>query len=61
MNQLERHPRVSTMRVEGSRSSGKKRTLKDTVLISAWIAAYAAVLFVFRAAKVAESMFSNKP
>jgi hypothetical protein len=49
------------MEVEGSRSRGEKRTFKDAVLISAWIAAYAGVLFIFRAAKAVESVLSNKP
>jgi hypothetical protein len=41
-------------------SGGKKRTLKDTLLISAWVAGYAGVLVVFRAAKFAESRLSSR-
>lgn len=41
----------------GSRT---KRTLKDTLLISAWVAGYAGVLSVFRVVKFAESRLSSK-
>jgi hypothetical protein len=41
-------------------SGGKKKTLKDTLLISAWVAGYAGVLIVFRAAKFAESLLSSR-
>ena len=61
MNQRKQRSTASTMGVEGSRSRGEKRTFKDTVLISAWIVAYAGVLFVFRTAKAVESVLSNKP
>lgn len=38
----------------------KKRTIKDTLLISAWVAAYAGVLSAFRIAKLFESGLSGK-
>lgn len=38
----------------------KERTLKDTLLISAWVAAYAGVLIVFRIAQGLESLLSSK-
>jgi hypothetical protein len=38
----------------------KERTLKDTLLISAWVAAYAGVLLVFRVARGLEGLLSSK-
>jgi hypothetical protein len=38
----------------------KERTLKDTLLISAWVAAYAGVLLVFRVAQGLEGLLSSK-
>jgi hypothetical protein len=49
------------LELECHESGAKKRTLKDTLLISAWIVAYAGVLFVFRGAKAVESVLSNRP
>ncbi len=53
-------PLVSRLSVEGKQNGEKHRTLKDTLLISAWVAAYAFVLIAFRAAKALESVSSNK-
>jgi len=38
----------------------KEQTLKDTVLISAWVTAYAGVLLVFRVAQGLEGLLSSK-
>jgi hypothetical protein len=37
----------------------KKETLRDKVLISAWVTAYAGLLLVFRVAKSVEMLSSN--
>ncbi len=46
------------------KASGAERSsglyLKDTLLISAWVAGYAGVLIAFRVAKAVESVLSNK-
>jgi|HubBroStandDraft_2_1064218.scaffolds.fasta_scaffold490224_2 hypothetical protein len=54
--------RVTMFKLERERreSRGKKRTLKDTLLISAWVAGYAGVLIVFRAARFLESRLSSR-
>jgi|HubBroStandDraft_1064217.scaffolds.fasta_scaffold71031_2 hypothetical protein len=59
MNELQRAP-VSKLEVEGHGSRLKKRTIKDTLLISVWVAAYAGVLTAFRFAKLVESGLSGK-
>jgi hypothetical protein len=38
----------------------KEHSLKDTLLISAWVAAYAGVLLVFRVAQRLEGLLSSK-
>jgi hypothetical protein len=48
------------LELDGHESGAKKRTLKDTLLISAWVAGYAGVLIVFRAAKFLESRLSSR-
>lgn len=59
MNELQRTP-VSKLEVEGNDGRLKKRTIKDTLQISAWVAAYAGVLMAFRIAKVVENVMSGK-
>jgi hypothetical protein len=45
----------------GNKRNGRKpRALQDTLLISAWVATYAAVLVAFRIAKRLESLLSSK-
>jgi cytochrome c biogenesis protein CcdA len=50
---------VAMLSVEGNRNGEKQRTLKDILLISAWVAGYAGVLMVFRFASAMEILFSQ--
>jgi hypothetical protein len=59
MNEPSRVPE-SRLDFEARRGGEKQRTLKDTLLISAWVVAYAGVLIAFRVAQVVESVLSNK-
>lgn len=54
-------PLVSSLRDEGKRSGEKHRSVKDTVLLSAWVAGYAGVLVVFRVAGAVERLLSKTP
>jgi hypothetical protein len=58
MNKPQRVP-VPRLRVGGKRSGEKQRTLKDTLLISAWLAGYAGVLIAFRVVKAVQSVLSS--
>ena len=60
MSELFRVP-VTKEAPEESRSRVKARTLKDTFLISAWVAGYAGVPMLFRAARAVETLSSSKP
>jgi hypothetical protein len=52
--------RVAMLSIEGNRNGEKpQRTLKDILLISAWVAGYAGVLMVFRFASAIEILFSQ--
>jgi len=46
--------------VRDKRSREKPRSLKDTLLISAWVAAYGGVLVAFRVARALEGLLSSK-
>jgi len=52
--------RVTMSGLELHQNGRGKRTLKDTLLISAWVAGYAGVLSMFRVVKFAESRLSSK-
>ena len=51
---------MSTLGVEGKRRGEKQRTLRDTLLISVWVTAYAGVRIAFRVANALESLLSSK-
>ena len=50
---------VSRLDVEGKRNGQNQRTVKDTLLISAWVTAYAGVLIIFRVTTAVESLLSS--
>ena len=50
---------MSTLAVEGKRR-GEHRTLRDTLLISVWVTAYAGVRIAFRVVNALESLLSSK-
>jgi hypothetical protein len=52
-------PLVAMLNVKDNRNGEKQRTLKDILLLSAWVAGYAGVLMVFRFASAMEILFSQ--
>jgi len=58
MSEPQRVP-VSELRLVGKPGLENQRTVKDTLLISAWVTAYAGVLIVFRVTKAVESLLSG--
>jgi hypothetical protein len=50
---------VCEVRLVGRSGREKQRTVKDTFLISAWVAAYAGVLIVFRVTGAMEGLLSR--
>jgi hypothetical protein len=58
MSEPQRVP-VSELHLVGKPGLENQRTVKDTLLISAWVTAYAGVLIVFRVTKAVESLLSG--
>jgi hypothetical protein len=58
MSEPQRMP-VSESRLVGKPGGEHRRTVKDTLLISAWVTAYAGVLIVFRLTRAVESLLSR--
>ena len=58
MSEPQRVP-VSELHLVGRPGLEKRRTVKDTLLISAWVTAYAGVLIVFRVTRAVESLLSR--
>jgi hypothetical protein len=50
---------VSELRLVGKPGGASQRTVKDTLVISAWVTAYAGVLIVFRMTRAVESLWSG--
>ena len=58
MSEPQRVP-VSELCLVGKPGGENRRTVKDTLLISAWVTAYAGVLIVFRVTRAVESLWSG--
>ena len=59
MNDSRKLP-VSSLSGRGKHSAETRRSLKETLLIVAWVVGYAGVLFAFRVSKLFERSVTNK-